>query len=179
MKRLVILSVTMIVTLSGCMKGQISSVTASPNNNTAEASVSSVPSTAESSSSTTENKEKTEMMKIQIGDQILTASFAGNSSADALKAMISKGPVTIQMDDYAGMEKVGSLGTSLPTNDEQITTEAGDIILYQGDKLVIYYATNSWDFTRIGKINDTASSDLRKILGSGSVTVTLSLDEKE
>ena len=73
------------------------------------------------------------------------------------------------------MEKVGALGRSFPRNDEQITTQAGDIILYQGNALVIYYAPNSWNFTRLGKIDDVTAEELKSILGDGNVTVTLSL----
>jgi hypothetical protein len=75
------------------------------------------------------------------------------------------------------MEKVGSLGRDLPTNDEPITTEAGDIILYQGNALVIYYAPNSWRFTRIGKINHITPKELKDILGGGNVTIKLSLPQ--
>ena len=74
------------------------------------------------------------------------------------------------------MEKVGHIGASLPGNDEQISAEAGDIILYQGNSLVIYYDTNSWDFTRIGKIEDVAGEELLKAFGDGDVTVTFSLE---
>lgn len=81
------------------------------------------------------------------------------------------------MQDYGDMEKVGSLGQDLPTNDEQITTEAGDLILYQGNSFVIYYAPNSWNFTRLGKINDVTAEELWEILGESDVTVTLSLAE--
>jgi hypothetical protein len=80
------------------------------------------------------------------------------------------------MRDYGNMEKVGSLGTSLPRNDEQITTEPGDLILYQGSAFVIYYAPNSWNFTRLGKINGVTQEELKEILGTGDVEVTLSLD---
>ena len=84
-------------------------------------------------------------------------------------------PITIKMQDYGNMEKVGSLGRSFPRNDEQITTQAGDIILYQGNALVIYYASNSWNFTRLGKIDNISANELKDILGKGNVTVTLSL----
>lgn len=75
------------------------------------------------------------------------------------------------------MEKVGSLGQDLPVNDEQITTEAGDLILYQGNSFVIYYAPNTWNFTRLGKINGVSAEELQDILGEGDITVTLSLAE--
>jgi len=117
-------------------------------------------------------------MNIQIGDTVLTATLADNSSADALKEALSAGPITINMRDYGSMEKVGSLGMDLPRNDQQITTEAGDMILYQGNAFVIYYAPNSWNFTRLGKIDHVTAGELREILGSGNVTITLSLPQE-
>lgn len=115
-------------------------------------------------------------MKITAGDTTFTAAFADNSSAEALKELLAEGPLTINMSDYASMEKVGPIGTKLPRNDDQITTGAGDIILYQGNSLVIYYDTNSWNFTRIGKINDVTQAELLEAFGDGDVTVTFSLD---
>ena len=115
-------------------------------------------------------------MKITIGNTVLTATLADNSSVTALKELLSKGPLTIDMSDYGNMEKVGPIGTSLPRNDTQITTGAGDIILYQGNSLVIYYDRNSWNFTRIGKIDGVSQTELKNILGSGNVTVTFSLN---
>ena len=115
-------------------------------------------------------------MKITAGDTTFTATFADNSSVEALKELLAEGPLTINMSDYASMEKVGPIGTSLPRNDEQITTGAGDIILYQGNSLVIYYDTNSWNFTRIGKINDVTQAELLEAFGDGEVTVTFSLN---
>jgi hypothetical protein len=114
-------------------------------------------------------------MNIKIGDTVLTATLVENSSVEALKAALSEGPITVNMRDYGNMEKVGPLGMALPRNDQQITTEAGDIILYQGSALVIYYAPNSWNFTRLGKINNVTADELREILGDGNVTITLSL----
>lgn len=72
-------------------------------------------------------------------------------------------------------EKVGSLGTSLPTNDERITTEPGDIILYQGNQITIYYDTNTYSFTRLGRVNGLSQSELKAILGSGGVTAVFSI----
>ena len=124
-----------------------------------------------------DSKEDGDTLNLQIGDATLTATLEDNSSAQALKEMLADGPATLDMQDYGNMEKVGSLGQSLPTNDEQITTEAGDLILYQGNSFVIYYASNSWNFTRLGKINDASEEELREILGEGDVTVSLSLAE--
>ena len=120
----------------------------------------------------------TNRMNIQIGDTVLTVTLVENSSVDALREVLSEGPITINMRDYGSMEKVGSLGMDLPRNDQQITTEAGDIILYQGNAFVIYYAPNSWNFTRLGKINNVTAEELRGILGDGFVTITLSLPQE-
>jgi len=120
------------------------------------------------------------LMNIQIGDKILTATLVENSSVDALKEALSEGPITLNMRDYGSMEKVGSLDMYLPKNHQHITTEAGDIILFQGNQFVIYYAPNSWNFTRLGKINNVSAEELKEILGDGNVTITLSLpDESE
>lgn len=113
------------------------------------------------------------MLKITVGDQELLATFADNSSAEAFQDLLAQGPVTISMDDYGGFEKVGSLGTTLTRNDTRITTQPGDVILYQGNQITIYYGTNTWNFTRLAKIND--STDLQAKLGTGTVQVTFSL----
>jgi hypothetical protein len=121
---------------------------------------------------------ETNRMNITIGDNVLVATLVENSSVDALKEALSEGPITVNMRDYGGMEKVGSLGMDLPRNDEQIATEAGDIILFQGSALVIYYAPNSWNFTRLGKLHHVTTEELREILGDGHVTITLSLPQE-
>ena len=114
------------------------------------------------------------MLKITVGDQELLATFADNSSAEAFRDLLAQGPVTISMDDYGGFEKVGSLGTTLTRNDTRITTEPGDVILYQGNQITIYYGTNSWSFTRLARIDDP--SGLQEVLGEGTVSVTFSLE---
>ena len=114
-------------------------------------------------------------LRIEIGNTVLTATLADNSSAAALKELLSNGPLTIHMHDYGNFEKVGELGATLPRNDEEITTEPGDIILYQGNQMTIYYDRNTWNFTRLGKINGVSAQALRTLLGAGDVTVTLRL----
>jgi hypothetical protein len=116
-------------------------------------------------------------MKIIVGGREFTATLVQNSSTEALKELLKAGPITIDMHDYGNMEKVGGLGKNLPVNDERITTEPGDLILYQGNALVIYYAPNTWTFTRLGKINDVKAEELRAALGEGNVTVKLEVLE--
>ncbi len=116
------------------------------------------------------------ILNIQIGDAVFTAALAENSSVDAFKELFADGPLTLDMKDFAGMEKGADLGVTLPQNNRQMDTQEGDIILYQGRTLVIYYDTNSWSLTPIGTINDVDAEALREALGAGDVTVTLSLE---
>ena len=97
-----------------------------------------------------------------------------DTAVDALVEMMEAGPVTIRMSDYAGFEKVGPLGTSLPASNRQTTTQAGDIVLYQGNQIVIFYGSNSWSYTRLGRVEDLTGWE--EVLGSGDVTVTFSLE---
>lgn len=122
-----------------------------------------------------QSSQTSDMLKIEIGQETFTATLANNSSVDALKELLKDGPLTLKMSDYAGMEKGADLGVTLPQNNQQMNTTAGDIILYQGRTLVIYYDTNSWSLTPIGKINDLDEALLKETLGSGDVTVTFSL----
>ena len=122
-------------------------------------------------------KEESPMLYIKIGDVTLTATLTDNSSAAALIDLLRQGDMTVDMHDYGSFEKVGELPVTIPTNDEDISTEAGDLILYLGHRFVIYYDHNSWDFTRLGKINDVTQAELKAILGEGDVTVVLSLEK--
>lgn len=117
------------------------------------------------------------MFYAHVNGKVLKILAAENSSADAFLDLLKSGDVPVEMHDYGSFEKVGPLGTTLPRNDEQITTEPGDVILYQGDQITIYYDVNNWSFTRLGKVQDLTQAELKDILGSGNVTVTFSLSE--
>ncbi len=131
---------------------------------------------AESARESTQQEETGMKMKVQVGDTVFTATLAENSSVDALKELMADGSLTLNMSDYANMEKGADLGVTLPQNNEQMNTQTGDIILYQGRTFVIYYDTNSWSLTPIGKIDNVDAEELREALGTGDVTVTLSLE---
>ena len=124
---------------------------------------------------TEEEKEETTMIYAKIGDSVLEILPEENSSAEAFTALLQEGDLTVSMHDYGNFEKVGPLGTSLPTNDERITTKPGDLILYQGNQITIYYDQNTWSFTRLGKVQGLTQSELKEILGSSDVEVTFSL----
>ena len=131
---------------------------------------------AEASTAAANGEEKVGMkMNVQIGSSVFTATLENNAAVDTLVAMMEEAPVTVRMSDYAGFEKVGPLGTSLPTSNSHTTTQAGDIVLYQGDQIVIFYGSNSWSYTRLGRIDDLTGWE--NALGSGNVSVTFSLGE--
>lgn len=108
-------------------------------------------------------------ISLEVNGHTLNANLSGNTSAEAFYKLL---PLTIEMEDYGNFEKVGPLGTTIVRNDEYITTEPGDIILYLGSNVTVYYDVNSWNFTRLGKIQDVTQDELKSILGEGDVTIT-------
>ncbi len=147
------IAVVMCLALAGCNNGRTEQP---PNNN---------------------NEEITEMY-LTINENKVKVTLAENSAVDALVEILKNGDIVYTADDYGGFEKVGALGHTLPTSNSQITTEAGDVILYSGNQIVIFYGSNSWSYTRLGKIEGYSVSDLRDFLaaGQGSVQVTISLN---
>ena len=114
-------------------------------------------------------------LKLIIDGQELTVIWEDNESVDALLTLASDSSVTVEMSMYGGFEQVGPLGTSLPRNDVQTTTQAGDIVLYSGNQIVVFYGSNSWAYTRLGHITDKTAAELAELLGNGNVTVTISV----
>ena len=117
-------------------------------------------------------EEKSEM-RMKIGDTVVAVEWEKNESVEALKELCRNTPLTIQMSMYGGFEQVGPLGTSLPRNDIQTTTSAGDIVLYSGNQMVVFYGSNSWAYTRLGRITDKSAREMADLLGNGNVTVTI------
>lgn len=109
------------------------------------------------------------------GDYTLEITPENNTSAEAFRALLANGPLTIEMSDYGNFEKVGSIGTALPTNDQPVTTTPGDVILYQGNSITLYYDVNTWNFTRLGRIEGATRESMLNALGNGDVTVVFSL----
>ena len=114
-------------------------------------------------------------MQMKIGETDVEVAWEDNESVEALKELAQDG-LRIQMSMYGGFEQVGSIGKSLPREDSQTTTQAGDIVLYSGNQLVVFYGSNSWAYTRLGRIVDKSASELNALLGSGDVTITLTLE---
>ena len=111
-------------------------------------------------------------MMLKINDTEIAVRWEDNESVEALEDLIREAPLTINMSMYGGFEQVGSLGTSLPRNDVQTTTEAGDIVLYSGNQIVVFYGSNSWAYTRLGHV-ELSAPEMSDLLSHGDVTITL------
>ena len=152
--------------LSACGAGEMSSAPV-------DISQPSVSQSESSQSTGDSSSEEDTMLKITVGEQEFLATFEDNSSAREFQELLAQGPLTVEMEDYGGFEKVGALGSTLTRNDQRITTQPGDVILYQGNQITIYYGTNTWSFTRLARITDLTG--LTEALGDGTVQVTFSL----
>ena len=117
-----------------------------------------------------------DLVKVKINDEVFDVKLENNSATQELIKELKKGNVTVNASEYGGFEKVGELGFSLPTNDENIGTNPGDIVLYQGDKISLFYGSHSWSYTKLGKIDNVDSNKLKEVLGSGNVILEFSLN---
>ena len=118
-----------------------------------------------------------ETIKITVSGKTLPVKIEENETTKALVAALSEASITYEAHDYGGFEKVGPLGLTLPANNSQITTQPGDVILYSGNQIVLFYGSNTWSYTRLGKIQYESLDDLKSFLkaGEGNISVTLSL----
>ncbi len=111
-------------------------------------------------------------MKLKINDTVVEVLWEDNESVEALFNLVAEEPLTISMSMYGGFEQVGSIGSSLPRNDVQTTTSAGDIVLYSGSQIVVFYGSNSWAYTMLGRI-DLPEDEIVSLLGSESAEIIL------
>ena len=112
-------------------------------------------------------------LTMKIDGKKVAVDWEENESVAALTELVKDKPLTVQTSMYGGFEQVGSIGTSLPRNDAQTTTQAGDIVLYSGDQIVVFYGSNSWSYTRLGHITDKTAEQMKDLLGNGNVTIEL------
>lgn len=122
----------------------------------------------------TATTEETAALQMTIDDTPVSVDWQDNESVQALKEFCSNQPLMIQMSRYGGFEQVGSIGTDLPQNDVSTTTSSGDIVLYSGNQMVVFYGSNTWAYTRLGHITDKTQAELTELLSNGNVTITLS-----
>ena len=118
-------------------------------------------------------------MQMKIGDTPVNVTWESNEAVDALAALTAGDWHDYQLTMYGGFEQVGSLGNDLPANDEQTTTEAGDIVLYSGNQIVVFYGSNTWTYTRLGHITNKTQQELEDLLGNGDVIISIKTEYSE
>ena len=123
----------------------------------------------------TEQTEQTSALQMTIGGTSVTVVWEDNDAVQALKELCKDQSLTFAMSMYGGFEQVGSIGYSLPQNDVQTTTSAGDIVLYSGDQMVVFYGSNTWAYTRLGHISDQSADGMAELLSNGDTVITVSL----
>ena len=121
------------------------------------------------------NEDEIDMIQIKVNNRLLQVKLENNDTTKSLVERLKNGDISINANEYGGFEKIGNLGFDLPRNDTKITTSAGDIVLYQGNQISLFYNSNSWNYTKIGKVQNISSDELKTILGSGDVTLVLSI----
>ncbi|MBO4573674.1 MAG: hypothetical protein J5762_07945 [Clostridia bacterium] len=124
-------------------------------------------------STTSEETVVEKKLSLTINGQNVSVQWEDNESVKALKDFVKNNPLKIQMSMYGGFEQVGSLGTNLPRNDRQTKTSAGDIVLYSGNQIVVFYGSNSWAYTRLGYVTDKNAAEMTELLGNGNVTIEI------
>ena len=168
--RIALLCLLLGALLSGCASENTAPVQAEQSAASSEAETISESIPAEES--VTSKEETTEMkdtIQLLIGETEVPVTWEDNASVEALKALR---PLTIQMSMYGGFEQVGRIGQSIVSDDEEITTDSGDIVLYSGNQIVIFYGSNSWAYTKLGHV-DLSRKEMQELLGGGNVEITL------
>lgn len=182
---------TIVFSMSACSGNTINSgdnqnagteISTSENNET-ESSEENVKSEGTAKYQLTEKDESAEdeaigdsSMTMKIGDTKVNVEWEDNQAVKRLRDMAKDGDITIQMSMYGGFEQVGSIGQSLPRDDKQTTTSSGDIVLYSGNQMVVFYGSNSWSYTRLGHISDKNEAEMADLLSQGDVKITISAE---
>lgn len=122
---------------------------------------------------------KTSDMKMSIDGTDVTVEWEDNQAVADLRALVADAPLTVNLSMYGGFEQVGSLGKTLTANDAQTTTTAGDIVLYSGNQIVVFYGPNSWAYTRLGHITSQDADGMANLLGNGDVRIVIAPGSEE
>lgn len=176
-------SVGLALVLAGCAgAGNISSSNASgsqpaPKGLEAPASLQEPASSEDSAAHVEQQDDDKEAagMRLSIGGIDVGVAWEDNQAVADLTALVADGPVVVDLHRYGGFEQVGPIGATLTTSDEQVTTSPGDIVLYAGDQISIFYGTNSWAYTRLGRITDRTADEMAGLLGNGDVSITITV----
>ena len=122
----------------------------------------------------TSDERKDTEMKMYINDTEIPVMWESNPSVSALRNDLEAGDIVVSMSMYSNNEQVGPLGKTYPSNDVQTTTNNGDIVLYSSDQIVVFYGSNSWAYTRLGKM-DLSENEVVNLLSNGDVSIRLTL----
>ena len=162
---IIILAIALIVLSAGCSD---SKETQEPD----------VPEETQQAENADDEEERgTTEMTLKINGEEVDVKWEDNESVRALADLAAEGPVTVETSAYGGFEQVGGLGTTLPSNDVNTTTGAGDIVLYSSNSIVVFYGTNSWAYTRLGHIEDRSTDELKSMLGNSSAVLTITSEQ--
>lgn len=185
MKKIVLVAlIATTLALAGCSGNRassaadISSSTSVSSGSSAQAAQAVQSSTEPSSSAPANNDSATaaaSTITMQANDAALQVTLADTEAAAALAKQLADGPISVSLHPYGGFEKVGSLPQALPTSDRQVATAPGDVMLYQGNQISVFYGTNAWEYTPLGHINGATPENLLEAFGDGDVTIELSL----
>ena len=180
MKRVLLLSLCMLVLIGlvGCIEKRSASFENDISEEIIDNSTESQISARELEETEIINKsaidDEKEDMKLYFNDTEIPVIWEDNQTVQELMEEAGKGDIVVQMSMYSNNEQVGSLEKSYTKNDEQITTHNGDIVLYSGDKIVVFYGSNSWTYTRLGKMN-IPEDDVTELLSNGNITLKIAI----
>jgi hypothetical protein len=161
MKRLLIITLVILMAfLTACSGADETPESEIPDNNTQSA------------------EEDSEMASItmRINNEEVMVTWENNESVKALAELASESPLVIDTSMYGGFEQVGSIGTTLPSSDVNTTTKPGDIVLYTGSNIVVFFGSNTWDYTKLGHIENRNAAELKDLLGGNNVKITFSAE---
>lgn len=163
--------------LTACLSDNISGIT---DDNNSAGDINDPNDNNGNSNNSNEDSSNINSIYATINDNKLEIVLSQNIAVDALMEQLKEGNITYTARDYGGFEKVGSIGVALPTSDTNINAEAGDVMLYHGNQIVMFYGENRYSYTRIGRIKGYSTRQLKSVLnvGNGNIQVTLSLDRK-
>lgn len=118
-------------------------------------------------------------MNITIGNVTHEVTLVNNAATQTLLAKLKEGPVTVKLDTNGNFEIWGSLGFSLPSSNEYINGQPGDVVLYSGSNICIFYGYNSYSYTRLGRINGLSADELKTFLRGGESDISVTLSQSE
>ena len=160
---IIILAIALIVLSAGCSD---SKETQEPD----------VPEETQQAENADDEEERgTTEMTLKINGEEVDVKWEDNESVRALADLAADGPVIVNASKYGGFEQVGGLGTTLPSDDVDTTTEPGDIVLYSSNSVVVFFGSNSWAYTRLGHIEGKSQDELKEMLGGSSVEIEIAL----